>query len=175
MNNTWQQILIHIEVVLGIAALVAALVLVIVLIIRRRHRHTYPHAPRFISESAVQTIRKFLGWFCIGIGIPLFILPIPLGLPLLITGAILIGPQSRTLRLFVYNVRRTVRRLACTDWQPLRSIGKQLLTLDRKMTGMYRQQVRPRIQPRPRAAQTVEFHEPSALPEPATRELPTEV
>ena len=61
------------------------------------------------------------GWSLIGVGIPIFLLPIPLGAALVLTGGVILARNSPKARTFM---RQTYRRFPRT-LQPLRSFARR--------------------------------------------------
>ncbi len=64
--------------------------------------------------------RRALGWILIVVGIPLWILPVPLGLPLIIPGALLVVSGSPGARRRLVQVGRRFPKV----WKNFRKIRK---------------------------------------------------
>jgi len=62
------------------------------------------------------------GWGLIIVGIPIFLLPIPLSAALMLTGAMILARNSPTARSLM---RQTYRRFP-RSFQPLRNLSKRL-------------------------------------------------
>lgn len=90
-------------------------------------------------QAALDWLRVVLGWFCIMIGVVFFWLPVPLGIPLMLIGAALIGKRSRQLRLIFYRLRRGIRWLARSNQPVIAPIGQRLLAIEHTISHAYQQ------------------------------------
>ena len=54
----------------------------------------------------LNTIRPFIGFIIVILGIVLFILPIPLGMPIILVGLTLLTPEFKFFRVVVERVER---------------------------------------------------------------------
>lgn len=55
----------------------------------------------YLTPYMLNTIRPFLGFIIIILGIVLFILPIPLGMPIILVGLTLLTPEFKVFRVIV--------------------------------------------------------------------------
>lgn len=94
-----------------------------------------PPAPLVVRQPGfIQTSRRVAGWICIVLGVFLFWLPVPLGIPFMILGAALIGREDRTLRVMGVRVRRLLRYWAKLRVPIIGPIGRRLLRMQQFMS-----------------------------------------
>jgi hypothetical protein len=94
-----------------------------------------PPEPINVAKMTLfQTLRRVLGWIFIVLGILLFWLPLPLGIPFMMLGAALIGRRDRTLRRMSVNVRLLLRRWAKLPIPIIGPIGRRLLYMQQHMS-----------------------------------------
>jgi hypothetical protein len=82
-------------------------------------------------EHILTPARRVAGWIFIVAGLLTVWLPIPVGLPLLVLGALLVGPRSPTLRRAGGITERMLRRWAGMRTPIVGDIGRQALELER--------------------------------------------
>jgi hypothetical protein len=131
-----------ITALMALALLVALLILMgsaITFIQSQRWQHIRIPYP---SRTATTILRGIVGWPLIVIGLLTFPLPIPIGLPLLVVGTLLIGPRSRPIRLATISLRLGLRRWARLDVPLIGPAGRWLLRKQRRAAAEYRRRRR---------------------------------
>lgn len=94
--------------------------------------------PRITSRTFLKTLRSILGWICIILGIFLFWLPVPLGIPFILIGTLLIGRRNRFLRRVSVSVKLLLRRWAALRVPVIGPIGRRLLRAQRHISSQLR-------------------------------------
>jgi hypothetical protein len=125
--------------------LLIALALLVGLLLLMGGAITFIHSQRWRDvriphpDSRITTmLRGVLGWPLIVIGLLTFPLPIPVGLPLLVVGTLLIGPRSRPIRLATISLRQGLRRWARLRTPLIGPLGRWLLQKQRRASAEYR-------------------------------------
>ncbi len=98
---------------------------------------------RAITWQTVWTMfRLIFGWLCILVGLVLFPLPLPLGLPLIILGILLVGTRNIMLRWLRVHMKIGLRRWAALSTPVIGPIGKQLLKTQKSAARRWRHYLR---------------------------------
>lgn len=82
-------------------------------------------------EHILTPARRVAGWIFIVAGLLTVWMPIPIGLPLLVLGALLVGPRSPALRRAGGITERMLRRWANIRTPIVGDVGRQALELER--------------------------------------------
>jgi len=131
-----------IPTLMALALLAALLILMgsaIIFIQSQRWQHIRIPYP---SRTLTTVLRGIVGWPLIVVGLLTFPLPIPVGLPLLVVGTLLIGPRSRPIRLTTISLRLGLRRWARLDVPLIGPLGRWLLRKQRRAAAEYRRRRR---------------------------------
>lgn len=153
-------------IVLAVLTSASGVVLGLILINRRnpdRNRMPGSH----LLYAARRLLRTSLGWACIAVGAVLFPLPIPLGLPLLVIGTLLVGTRTRVIRLATVHLKLLLRRWARLKTPLVGGVGQHLLLVQQRVSIKYRHMRR-----RYRARR---LHRSGALPEPMRSLVTSEI
>ncbi len=109
-------------------------------IIVARVTHWLLHEPDPAEQSG-ETVRSFsrtfrvvIGWMLFVLGIFLFWLPLPLGIPFMLLGAALIGRRDRTMRRIGVMVKLFLRRWARLPLPVIGPTGRRLLSMQRDVS-----------------------------------------
>jgi hypothetical protein len=94
------------------------------------------------SRTATTVLRGIVGWPLIAVGLLTFPLPIPVGLPLLVVGTLIIGPRSRPIRLATIMLRQGLRRWSRLRVPLIGPLGRWLLEKQRRAAAAYRRRRR---------------------------------
>jgi hypothetical protein len=104
-----------------------------------------PGGTRSLSWTLFWTIvRLVFGWLSIVAGLILFPLPLPLGLPLLILGIVLVGPRDPVLRWARVRLKILIRYCATLSHPILGPVGRFFLNVQRKISRQWRKYARSR-------------------------------
>ena len=82
---------------------------------------TAPLASAPASSGLTRRLWLVAGWGLVIVGFPVFLLPIPLGAAMMLTGVMILARNSPSARAFV---RQTYRRFP-RSLQPLRTLAKR--------------------------------------------------
>lgn len=91
-----------------------------------------------VVASLIGLLRTWSGWVCIVLGLFFLPLPIPFGIPLLVTGTLLLGTRSPAIRLSFLHIRLFLRRWARSNIPVLGTAGFKLLQVQRQVARSYR-------------------------------------
>jgi hypothetical protein len=86
--------------------------------------------------------RLISGWICILVGLVLFPLPLPLGLPLIILGILLVGTRNIMLRWLRVHMKILLRRWAALSTPIIGPLGKWLLKTQKAAARRWRHYLR---------------------------------
>lgn len=84
-------------------------------------------------------IRQIVGWICIGVGLILAPLPIPLGLPLIAVGVVLIGRRNRVLRWIRVTIRLKIREWAAQEIPLVSPTARKILIVKKRFLRTWRE------------------------------------
>ncbi len=90
---------------------------------RTPHKHTALSLLRAAVIAAWPIVRQVLGWCCIIVGFPLFMLPIPVGLPIILVGVFLVGTRNWVMRWLRVHMRIGLRRWARASTPIIGDVG----------------------------------------------------
>jgi hypothetical protein len=79
------------------------------------------------------SVRAALGWISIGLGLLTVWMPIPIGVPLLVIGALLVGTRSPAMRRAGVAIEWLLRRWAAVPIPIVRDIGQRALALQQEV------------------------------------------
>jgi hypothetical protein len=94
------------------------------------------------GPDPVHVVRAVIGWVCIVVGLLTVWLPIPIGLPLIVIGVLLVGPRSPIIRKAEDWLEAGLRRMSTSNIVALRWVGQRGLGLERAA----RQRIEQRVQ-----------------------------
>lgn len=90
--------------------------------------------PGITAHPIIRLFRMMLGWICIVAGLILFPLPLPLGIPLMLVGTLLIGRRHPILRRSGVYAKLLLRRWAALRVPLIGPAGRQLLRAQRQIS-----------------------------------------
>ncbi len=125
--------------IVGVVALVGGVVLFLVL---WWVQHMKPNSdPSSVAQppSLMQMVRNIIGWPLILIGLIATPLPIPIGIPLLVIGTLLVGTRSPLIRRSLVSLKLLLRRWARVQVPVIGGIGRFFLLKQQQMARTYRQ------------------------------------
>lgn len=107
-------------------------------------------------------IRQIFGWICVGFGLILAPLPIPLGLPLIAVGVILIGRRNRVLRWIRVAIRLKLREWAAQDIPLVSQAARKIMIVKKRFLRTWRER-KERLEKKTNANQEQEADKNSLL------------
>lgn len=81
----------------------------------------------------LKPIRLIMGWISIGLGLLTVWMPIPIGVPLLVIGALLVGTRSPAMRRAGAAIEWLLRRWAALPIPIVRDIGQRALAIQQEV------------------------------------------
>ncbi len=94
-------------------------------------------------------VRQGMGWVCLVLGLLIFPLPIPLGLPLIVLSIVLIGRRNPIIRWLRVHFKLLLRRWAALQTPIIGPVGRMALHIQkefsRKVRAYTMQQSRKRL------------------------------
>jgi hypothetical protein len=81
----------------------------------------------------LKPVRITLGWISIGLGLLTVWMPIPIGVPLLVVGALLVGTRSPAMRRAGAAIEWLLRRWAAVPIPIVRDIGQRALAIQQEV------------------------------------------
>jgi hypothetical protein len=82
----------------------------------------------------LRPVRTILGWISIGLGLLTVWMPIPIGVPLLVIGALLVGTRSPAMRRAGAAIEWLLRRWAALPIPFVRDIGQRALAIQQEVS-----------------------------------------
>ncbi len=111
-------------------------------------------------------IRQITGWFCILVGVITTPLPIPVGIPLIVVGVLIVGKRNRRIRWIRVHLLLLIRYWAAQDHPVLTPLARWLRKQKRKFVRLWMDFQERRRQKVEQLARTQPNEEDEQLPGP---------